>query len=211
MTLAERAKQRRIELNLTQTEVADAAGVTQQTIEALENDKTKKPKNILSIAKALKCDPEWLMYGRGNVTPALMGARQIPLLSYLQAGSYREHMPITAYDGKFEFVITDMDWSPFTFALKINGDAMEPEFKDGDVVIIDPEIVPRPGEFVVAKNGSQEATFKKYRPTGIDTHTGLEKFELVPLNQDYPILKSDETQLIIIGTMVEHRIYRRKR
>ncbi|MCZ4058067.1 S24 family peptidase [Pantoea sp. LMR881] len=49
---------------------------------------------------------------------------------------------------------------------------MEPDFKEGDVIIVDPEIEPVPGEFVVAKNGEHEATFKKYRPTFV-TQRGL--------------------------------------
>jgi SOS-response transcriptional repressor LexA len=36
---------------------------------------------------------------------------------------------------------------------------MEPDFKEGDI-IVDPELEPVPGEFVVAKNGDNEATFK---------------------------------------------------
>lgn len=37
---------------------------------------------------------------------------------------------------------------------------MEPDFKAGDVIIVDPEVEPTPGEFVVAKNGGAQATFK---------------------------------------------------
>ncbi|MNP76628.1 hypothetical protein D3C76_1738990 [compost metagenome] len=64
-----------------------------------------------------------------------------------------------------------------------------------------------PGEFVVAKNNGHEATFKKYRPLGV----GIDDFELIPLNPDYPVLRSADMQLRIIGVMIEHRIYRRKR
>ncbi len=106
--------------------------------------------------------------------------------------------------------MTDMDWSQYTFALRIEGDSMEPDFKAGDVIVIDPEIEPAPGEFVVATNGDHEATFKKYRPTGIGLY-GVDSFELTPLNNDYPSVKSTEIPLKILGTMVEHRIYRRKR
>ncbi|MGI4859741.1 MAG: LexA family protein, partial [Janthinobacterium lividum] len=66
-----------------------------------------------------------------------------------------------------------------------------------------------PGDFVVAKNGSQDATFKKYRPRGVSL-TGQEVFELAPLNDDYPTLRSDTEPLQIIGVMVEHRRYRKK-
>ena len=78
------------------------------------------------------------------------------------------------------------------------------------MIIVDPEVEPTPGEFVVAKNGVAQATFKKYRPTYTD-HLGCQHFELVPLNDDYPIISSDHQPLTIIGVMIEHRIYRRKR
>jgi hypothetical protein len=36
-------------------------------------------------------------------------------------------------------------------------------------------------------------------------------FELIPLNDDYPTLRSDVDHIRIVGTMVEHRKYRRSR
>ena len=87
---------------------------------------------------------------------------------------------------------------------------MEPEFKEGDTIIIDPDIKPSPGDYVVARNADQEATFKKYRPRGRNAQ-GIDVIELVPLNEDYPILRSDVSPLEIIGTLVEHRRYRKAR
>ena len=86
---------------------------------------------------------------------------------------------------------------------------MEPDFKEGDAVVIDPEVSPLPGDFVVAKNGEEEALFKKYRPRGI--MNGSDVFELVPLNEDFPTIRSDQEEVRIIGTMVEHRRYRKRR
>ena len=86
---------------------------------------------------------------------------------------------------------------------------MLPEYRPGDRVIIDPNVTPQPGDCVVAKNGDDEATFKKYRPRGIDAQGRL-VFELVPLNDDYPTIRSDVTPAHIVGTMVEHRKYRRR-
>lgn len=95
----------------------------------------------------------------------------------------------------------------------IKGDSMEPDFKEGDRVIIDPETIPKPGDFVVAKCNCNaccdEATFKKYRPRGINAQ-GDEIFELVPLNEDYPTFHSETMPCYIIGTMVEHRRYRKR-
>ena len=87
---------------------------------------------------------------------------------------------------------------------------MLPDFAEGDRIIIDPRIKPNPGDFVVARNGDDEATFKKYRPKGLNEH-GQDIFELVALNPDYPSMRSDLSHIEIIGTMVEHRRYRRKR
>jgi len=87
---------------------------------------------------------------------------------------------------------------------------MLPEFREGDMVIIDPAVEPSPGDYVVAQNDDNEATFKKFRPRGVNER-GQQVFELVPLNEDYPSLRSDCVSIRIIGTMVEHRRYRTRR
>jgi SOS-response transcriptional repressor LexA len=103
----------------------------------------------------------------------------------------------------------DPAYGPYTVALTIKGDSMEPEFRAGDVIIVDPAIEPQPGDFVVARNSEQEATFKKYRPRGTDAE-GHRVFELVPLNDDYPTMRSDQDRLQVVGVMVEHRKKRRR-
>lgn len=210
MNLSDRVKQRRLDLGMTQTELAEKVGTTQQGIVSIESGRTKRPRNLLELSKALQTDPNWLMNGGSFQTLEEVSTKRVPLISYVQAGALAHKNPIEAFDGSFEYVMTDMDWSQFTFALRIEGDSMEPDFRQGDVIIVDPEIEPAPGEFVVAKNGDHEATFKKYRPTGMGLH-GVYNFELTPLNPDYPVLRSQDIPLTIIGTMVEHRIYRRKR
>ena len=210
MSLADRVKQKRMELGLTQTEAAERAGIRQQSWQSIEDGKTLKPRNSVGIAKALNCDPSWLMNGGAFMPIGEMNSRRVPLISYVQAGALAEKKSIEAFDGDFEYILTDLDLSVHSFALRIEGDSMEPDFKAGDVIIVDPELEPSPGEFVVAKNGGQEATFKKYRPTYTDMQ-GVQHFELVPLNDDYPVINCDTQPVEIIGVMIEHRIYRRKR
>ncbi len=144
-----------------------------------------------------------------NVVPAEIGRRRIPVISYVQAGRMTEmRTPFSAGD-VFEYLMTDLALSDRAFALEIRGKSMEPEFREGDHAIFDPEVAPRPGDFVVAKNGSEEATFKKYRPRGVSS-TGQEIFELAPLNDDYPTLRSDSQQITIIAVLVEYRRYLRR-
>lgn len=139
-----------------------------------------------------------------NTTPAVIGRRAIPVISAIQAGALKEATePYEAGDG-YATLFTNDEYSKWAFALEIEGDSMLPEFRPGDLVIIEPEWEPRPGEYVAAKNGRDEATFKKYRQRGVDAN-GNVVFELVPLNEDYPTLRSDVTPLTIIGVMAEHR------
>lgn len=134
-----------------------------------------------------------------NVTPA--DRRRIPVISYVQAGMMTEVVDPFALGGGLETVEAPIGCSERTFGLRIEGNSMEPRFHEGDVVIIDPALAPRPGDFVVGKNGKEEATFKKYRPRGIDEN-GDEVFELAPLNEDYATLHSKRDGLVIIGVCV---------
>lgn len=139
-----------------------------------------------------------------NVSVSSVGSRAIPVISAVQAGAMKEmDSPYEAGDG-YAVEYTDDRLSKWAFALDIEGLSMMPEFRPGDRVIIDPELSPNPGDFVVAKNGGNEATFKKYRPRGVD-EKGNEIFELVPLNDDFASMRSDTTRLQVIGVMTEHR------
>lgn len=195
---------------------ADAIGVSYQAVVKVRDGGSFGSKNNIKAANALGLDPAWLATGDGspkfdvNTKPAHMGMRPYPVISSVQAGLLKEICtPYCPGDG-FDVEYGDDDASQWSFFLEIEGDSMLPDFRPGDRVLIDPDVSPNPGDFVAARNTKQEATFKKYRVRGIDD-AGKEIFELVPLNNDYPVLRSDEHHLIVIGTMLEHRRkFRRK-
>lgn len=167
---------------------------------------------LQKLATALGCTVADLFAGasqENNVSQVPLGTRRIPLISYVQAGYMTEAIDSYAVGDAAEWMLTDLELSMNAFALRIKGDSMMPEFREGDTVIIDPSVAPLPGDYVVAKNGDNEATFKKYRPRGINER-GDQVFELVPLNEDYPSMRSDLSHIQIIGTMVEHRRYRKR-
>lgn len=62
-TLAERLRNAREALNLTQPELAERAGVSPGTIGNLEAEIRKEPRSLLAIAAALGVHPEWLKDG----------------------------------------------------------------------------------------------------------------------------------------------------
>lgn len=214
-TLGDRIRSRRKELKLTQKDLATALkGVSHVAISQWESNTTKpNAENILDLSTVLQCEISWLLRGNGesNVVPASIGMTKIPLISYIQAGQWTGIDGFRETCGDDEYILTDLDVSDDAFALEIKGDSMTPDFIEGDVVIIDPNEPPHAGEFVAAINGNYEATFKKYRPLGEVDNFGREHFELIALNPDYPKLSTLKQEIRIIGTMVEHRIYRRKR
>lgn len=139
-----------------------------------------------------------------NVSQAITGVRPIPVISAVQAGQLKDmENPYSPGDG-YSIEYTDQKLSRWAFALEVEGESMMPIFKPGDRLIVDPDLAPQPGDYVIARNGSDQATFKKYRPRGIDSN-GEMIFELVPLNDDYPIMRSDTEHLIVIGVVTEHR------
>ena len=216
MNIGERIKLSRSRLKMTQQQLGDRIGANKASISQWENGVyTPDAKNLSALAKALSVSVFWLMDGKGdpagqNLEIAPPDIHRIPVISYVQAGIWTETSEIREYDGNLVYITTDLELGERAFAIELKGHSMEPEFVEGDIVLIDPDEHPHPGDFVVAKNGEEAATFKKYRPRGIG-EDGQEVFELVPLNDDFPTMRSDRQHIQIIGTMVEHRRRRKRR
>lgn len=204
---------RRKALKMTLEELALRVGGDTGGLSRLERGKQGYSNETLhKVADALGCSVADLFTdaeAASNIAPTPIGTRRIPLVSYVQAGNMTEAVDDYATGAASDWLLTDLELSQHAFALRIKGDSMMPEFREGDTVVIDPSVSPLPGDYVVAKNGSNEATFKKYRPRGLN-ETGQQVFELIPLNEDYPPMRSDLTHIDIIGTMVEHRRYRKR-
>lgn len=172
----------------------------------------------LSASRIIGCRPHWIETGVGEMQDNIeiiqgitlqRDRRGYPIISAVQAGIWRDIVDSFPRGGADEYIMANNSYGRHTFALRITGNSMEPEFREGDVVVIDPDVRPNAGDYVVAKNHEEAATFKKYRPRGIN-EAGQDVFELVPLNEDYAPMRSDLQPIHIIGTMVEHTRYRRQ-
>lgn len=210
----ERIKELRKKQGLTQQKLGELIGANRASISQWESgDVSPSADYLVALAKVFGVSAHWLSTGKGspelsNVEPAMIpkGTR-IPVLSYVQAGQWREMCEqATTFDGNVEYVTAGGAVGPCGFGLWVRGDSMMPQFKEGDLLIVDPDETPRPGDFVVARNGSNEATFKKYRARG-EYENGQPRFELVPLNEDHETLSTDHTPICIIGVVVEHRSF----
>jgi SOS-response transcriptional repressor LexA len=66
------------------------------------------------------------------------------------------------------------------YALQVLGDSMEPEFKNGEVIVIDPDGAVCDGSYVIAMYGNEHI----FRQLRIEN----ERYYLKPVNPQYPTL-----------------------
>lgn len=117
---------------------------------------------------------------------------KLPLVGIVHAGS--PTIAVEEIVGFLPFPVNPRE-HPNAFLLKVKGDSMiEAHIEEGDIVIVDPDIVVREGDICVAVIG-EEATVKKVevRKNG---------FYLVPMNPRYkPIYVTKEVKIIgkVIG------------
>ena len=214
--LKDRLKKARKMAGKSQKDVVEAIGITQSALSQLETGLVNSSSHLPSIANFLGVNAYWLQTGNGEmqdqttpessfgyVRPDTSPLRKIPVLDYVQAGLFHD----VGYDGlnpKSETYTTYQSAKPeCVFSLEVSGASMTPDFNPGDKLVVDASKPPYPGCYVIAQNGSHEATFKKYRAIGYDEH-GRETFELVPLNPDFPTMNSTQQEIRIIGVVVEH-------
>lgn len=192
----------------TTLKLAMQAGLDQSFISKLENARTGYSyESLVKIAGALGVSIERLQSSQSNVSAATPDFRQVIVLDHVQAGSWRTVQSRQDPDQQ-ETAPINLDYPPSVFFLRIKGDSMAPVFIEGDLVLIAPTVSPRPGDYVVATDATGEATFKQYRDLGLN-ESGHHVFELVPLNPIYAPMRSDRQELAIVGTMLEHRRFRR--
>jgi SOS-response transcriptional repressor LexA len=198
-------------------DLAHACGVSRGAVSMWFNGTTKSLEgaNLTNAAAATGVNPHWLATGKGpkeppSTTRIMVDPNQIadivrfiPRISWVQAGMWTEIVDHLAPGDAEEMIACHKNIGKHGFALKIKGKSMEPDFKEGDLVLIDPDLQPNPGDFVVAKNSEEEATFKRYRPRGMNDK-GEFYFELVPLNEDFETMRSDRQSIQIIGVAIDH-------
>lgn len=187
--------------NMSQSELARQSNVKQQSIQYLI-DKGKGSSHTATFARILRVRPEWLAKGTGpmreeessNVSPGPPIRGKVPLISWVQAGKWKEAIDLYAPGDAEVWIETTVPIKEHTFVLRVEGDSMEPDFPAGTLLVVEPDLDPQPGDYVIAKNGD-EATFKQLVKDGADWY-------LKPLNERYPI-KPLESPCKIIGVVRE--------
>lgn len=201
-----RVQERLHDLRMSWADLARRLGTTDQRMYNWRKRGIPKSE-VDTIAPILGCSTDWLLTGKsrtreesapyGNIEPGPDIRGYVPLISWVQAGAW------TAVSDPYELGDAEQ-WVPcplphghHTFVLRVRGESMEPEYRDGDWIFVDPGRQPENGSHVVVRmDDIQEATFKKLVIEGGERY-------LMALNPAWPerIIKINGNATIV-GTVI---------
>jgi len=174
MNIGDRVKIKRDFLGLTQTQLAERVGTSQQAIEQLEGGKTKRPRYLPELSSVLGVSTKWLLEGgeeeiKGDnfkFAGAYIPGKRYPVLSSVQAGCWAEAIEAYTLEEISEWLESDAHIQGEAFWLKVEGDSMTAptgqSVPEGNYVLFDTGKEAVNGSLVIAKlTDSNEATFKK--------------------------------------------------
>lgn len=196
-SVGQRIKALRRITKTTQKELGKFCGVSDVAVGYWEKDlNTPNGTALTKLAKYFNTSTDYILYGTNFEDKLITSMRKIPVISWVQAGSFTESRQASTFEEAERWVETALRISDRSFALDVKGDSMTnpnglPTIPQGATVIVDPDAEPSNGKIVVARlDGTNEATVKKLV---ID---GPQKF-LVPLNPRYPNIPINGNCLII--------------
>ncbi|MFO2552185.1 XRE family transcriptional regulator [Legionella pneumophila serogroup 1] len=171
--------------------------------------RTPGPEEIKSLARALDVSPAYLMClsDETQVKSVKKTSHLIPLLDHqtcpvrLDVNAMLEQG--TCIDAALISVSAVLlpELSDEAFAIKMTDESMMPEIRVNDLLVIDPSILPKPGDYVAVKvEGQKEVIICQYKKL---SYTSSE-FELITSNENWPNIKLDDgLEIEILGRVVQ--------
>jgi len=198
MTISERIRQLREKKRWNQKELAAKLNLRQSSISAWETGLNgPNPTQRERLCKLFSITPNEL-YGiaPASIKEDVLG-QKIPVISWANANQFKLIAdPFPAGLSK-EYVYSSVKGER-VFALRVQNDCMEPEFRAGDIIIIKPADSAASGDYIIiADRASNTAAFKQLKQYG-------DKIIGHPLNPKYDDSELDyKKQYVIVGRVVE--------
>lgn len=188
----------RKEQKITAEQLAEMIYISQPHMSRLENGGTVPSlEKILEIAKALDISPLCLLSDELDLEPLpAYQTRPIPVVSQVQAGLFTDIPMDNFYE---EPVFSTQRVSESAFGLTVHGDSMAERFREGDIIIVDPEKPVYLGDLCVVTVRDEAATFKRYNE--MNGYIILEA--LNPKYEAQMIKKNGEVPFRILGKVVD--------
>ena len=175
-----------------------------------QGTRTPGPEEIKKLAQALDVSPAFLMCLSDDIkinkTKNL--SHLIPLLDHYQACDAKLHINAireqkTNVDVVFISVSAALlpELSDEAFALKMTDESMTPEIRVNDMLVIDPSISPKPGDYVAVKVANKaEIIVCQYKKLSYSSP----EFDLLTLNDNWPNIKvADDFEIEIVGRVMQ--------
>lgn len=175
----------------TQQKLASKSGVGQPTIgRTLREESDPGITTVASLARAFKLEAQELLDAGlidklkgsdSNVSSGHGLYDPVPLISWVTAGMLDESVDLLITNDAEEWLQCPYAHSSSSFCLQINGLSMWPEYRDGEIILVDPEIEARHNSDIVVRTPEpdQKTTFKRLQITEDGPF-------LLALNPDYP-------------------------
>lgn len=197
--------------SMTQQDLAAECGVSRAAIAQWELGVTHPSTHrLLKAGAALNVDAGYLLEGShtsvADDVSTMLSARQVPIIDFIHAADLISSIPRLSEP---DTLVADEPVSAECFALTIEDRSMAPDLLPGDTVIIEPKVLPEPGDFVLAHvQGDDQTILRKFRPKAKGRES-LRHCELAALNADWPAAYiNTDSPGKIIGTVIERRRYR---
>jgi|GEM_PF-1437181 len=207
LTLGQRVRFARLNAGFTSQEaLAKKIGVSQQSLARIELDLVQKPRILTDIAQATGYKTEWLATGQG---PSVDGVthhfkHRTSILDLVDLPTCLDPEKAQFFQPKQSLVLP-IEVAEGYLLVKVDGDSMtspfgnECSFKDGTIIIVDPDREAKNGNFVIAQfDHVQPPIFKKYREDAGHKY-------LMPLNPLYTGIRVDNNpHYKILAVVVAH-------
>lgn len=202
MSLGARIKTARTDAKLTLATLGQACGVSPQAVKAWEDGRSEPGvASIVAISRATATPLDFLLTGNAQSRPGLSThligeGRLVPRRKWPLPGQTTD-----AVEQEQVFVTSQFPCGPRAFSVLVQDASNAPAIAQGDSLIIDPDIRPKPGDMIMTLCGD-EVVLRRYRPRS-------DCIELAPINDDWPVQTIPALNGNLIGTMTEHTKPRR--
>ncbi|MDW4367069.1 XRE family transcriptional regulator [Staphylococcus saprophyticus] len=195
--IGKRIKELRKQKKLTQNDLSKLTGYKQNTISSHENGTRGIDEiDIMNYCEALGVTPTDLFQKEPQPKLETLPVKKIPVVSQISAG-----LPIYSEENLIDYTYIatkNLSADKELFGLKVSGDSMDKEFKDGEVVIVEKDSVVENGQIGVVQINGYNATVKRVRYND-------DQLILLPEsnnNEHLPQVYNDTDDVKIIGRVV---------
>lgn len=150
----------------TQTALARKSGVAQSTIgRILRGEVNPQAVNLERIATAFRMSLAELAHMGQEGEPgaestddlkSVERSTRVALISWVQAGSVPDALDNHEPGDAEKWMPRPKYSGARTFALRVRGESMEPSYQHGDIIFVDPEVIPTHGKDIVVQLGDRE-------------------------------------------------------